>query len=342
MTDAIPEFGDTGTNEGAGGTTEASPLDETAEEGPALSGGRSEVTDGCGEVSASLQQLNPTILLLLDQSLSMAEDFDGQQRWDAVYETLFDGRDSVVPELESSVRFGMTLFSTNLGNPNADCPALTSVDPEFDNADRLDDVYDDADPLGDTPTGESIRAATEILADLDVDGPKAILLATDGEPGTCAVPTMGQANDTGRRAALAAAEAAFEAGFQTFIVSVGDDIGEEHLQEMANVGAGKDADDNDEAEFYRALDADELVDAFTEIISTVTSCEFEIDGLVDLARACDGTVALDGNALECGQDWELVDPSTMALLGDACDGIRDGREHDLDARWPCGVIVPIP
>jgi hypothetical protein len=70
----------------------------------------------------------------------------------------------------------------------------------------------------------------------------------------------------------------------------------------------------------------------------VQSCEFALDGVVDLELACQGSVLLDGEAQECGVDWELLDPSTLRLLGTACQTIKDGQAHELSASWPCGAV----
>lgn len=291
-------------------------------------------TGGCAEVQVQVDPIIPTLVLLVDQSGSMNADFSGQSRWDAMYETLMDPANGVVTTLESQVRFGLTLYTSENGFEGGECPVLTTVEPALDNFADINDVFEPADPRDETPTGESLAAVAQQLADFQADGPKGIVLATDGEPDTCDQPNPQE----GQPESLQAAAEAFNLGITTYIISVGDDVGADHLQEMANVGVGKAPDDAMPAPYYQALDAMQLVDAFEEIIGTFVSCELTIDGEVDLDQACDGTVTLDGMELECGVDYDLPDQSTLVIQGEACETLRDGGDHTIDASWPCGAV----
>ncbi|MEM9452886.1 MAG: vWA domain-containing protein [Myxococcota bacterium] len=291
-------------------------------------------TGGCAEVQVQVDPIIPTLFLLVDQSGSMNNNFSGQSRWDAMYETLMDPANGVVTTLASQVRFGLALYTSDGGFAGGECPLLDTVEPALDNFTAIDDVFDPADPLGDTPTGESLAAVAQMLADFQADGPKGIVLATDGEPDTCDEPNP----QNGQPESLEAAAEAFNLGITTYIISVGDDVGADHLQEMANVGVGKAPDDAMPAPYYQALDVMQLVDAFEEIIGTFVSCELAIEGEVDLDQACDGTVTLDGTELECGVDYDLPDQSTLVLQGEACETLRDGGDHTVDASWPCGAV----
>ena len=327
-------------DDGSADTSSAS----SASSGPLLdvAGGttQAEMPEGgdteCAEVDVATDPVIPTVILLVDQSGSMTETFDNNQdRWDAVYDTLMDPAGGVVKPLESTVRFGLTLYSSEGGNNGGTCPILTEVAPALDNHGAIDAVYAMSAPLSDTPTGESLAAVAANLIALQVNGPKVIVLATDGEPDTCAEPNP----QNGQPEAIAAAEAAFAMGIQTYIISVGDDVSMQHLQEMANAGVGLDPQGQDLAPYYQALDAGELIAAFDEIISGFISCTLELDGIVDLEQVCEGTVWLDDDELECNVDWELSDPSTLVLLGQACATLQDGDPHSVTASWPCGAVA---
>lgn len=294
-----------------------------------------EYTDGgCAEVEVTVEPQIPTLVLLVDQSGSMTSDFAGQPRWDAMYDTLMDPTDGVVASLSSSVRFGLTLYTSQDGFDGGECPLLTTVEPALDNYGPIDAEFAPAQPVDETPTGESLAAVALQLADFPAEGPKGIVLATDGEPDTCAQPNP----QDGQPEALAAAEQAYALGITTHIISVGNDVGAQHLQQMANVGVGKAPDDPMPAPYYQALDAQELITAFEEIIGSFVSCTLAIDGEVDLEQACDGTVLLDGVELECGTDYDLPDASTLEILGDACATLQDGGDHGVTATWPCGAV----
>lgn len=291
-------------------------------------------SDGCTQVQVSVDPVIPTIVLLVDQSSSMTEDFSGQQRWNALYDTLM-GANGTVMALQSNVRFGLALYSSEDGNDGPTCPMLTEVPPALDNYDAIDAVYGPASPIDETPTGEShALVAAELLA-FNEPGPKAIVVATDGEPDTCAEPNP----QNGQPEVITSVQNAFGDGIETFVISVGTEVGQQHLQQVANAGVGKPVDDPSPAPFYVALDAGDLVDAFHEIIGGFISCELSIDGIVDLAQECEGTVLLDGVELSCPVDWHLLDESTLELLGDACTQWKDGEHHALDASWPCGAVM---
>jgi len=325
--EGIPSLED----EGISGT------DSFGSEGGNSSNVTAEGGTGCAEVNVDVQRTTPTLILLVDQSSSMTEDFQGQNRWDAVYETLMAPGTGVVAQLESSVRFGLTLYSSENGLEGGECPMLTNVAPAFGNLAAMDQTFTSADPIDETPTGESLAATAQMLAAFDAEGPKGIVLATDGEPDTCAEPNP----QNGQDESLAAAEEAFEMGIRTFVISVGNEVGDAHLQDLANVGMGRPRTSSDPAPFYKALNSEELIRAFDEIVGGFLLCEFSIDGQVDASRACEGSVSIDGQSLDCGADWE-VNGSSLRLMGEACELLGDGLAHAVEAKWPCGVVVPIP
>lgn len=288
----------------------------------------------CGDINVVVNGVTPNVQLLIDQSGSMTEDFGNTDRWNAVYRTLM-GQDGVVPRLESAVRFGLSLYTSFDGNNGGTCPVLTEVMPALDNFDAIDAMFAPAQPESETPTGEALDVTAAVMRNLNLDGPKIIVLGTDGEPDTCAVPNP----QNGQPEAVAAAQRAFDSGIRTYVISVGDDVGEDHLQDMANAGVGLAIGGMERATYYRALDPNDLVDAFTAIVGGVTGCVFTINGEVDPAKAAQGLVALDGRELTHGSEWRMLDGKTFEVLGGACDIIQDGDLHHVSAAFPCGVVV---
>jgi len=297
------------------------------------SDGDTDTESSCGEISVEFEMQTPTVALLVDQSSSMTSNFGNGTRWNVLRSALLDETTGVVKQLEGSVRFGLQLYTSTGGSAGGPCPLLTGVPVALDNHAAIADVYYDADPVGDTPTGESIAAVAAMLAADPHPDAKIILLATDGEPDTCAVPNP----QTGQDESVAAAEEAFEAGFKTYIVSVGSEVSLGHMQDMANAGVG--ADESDPAPYYQALDQEALVAALEEIIYGVRDCVLELNGAVQEGMADQCEVLVGGNEVPYGDadGWQLNDPSTIELLGETCEEIQEGSVS-IEVTCPCDAV----
>src|SRR6478609_606466 len=312
----------------------------TVGDGPGTgTGGGSEE---CPSTNVSLDNQLPTVLLLVDQSGSMNAQFGTSDRWQTLRTALMDPTTGIVNTLERQVRFGLTLFSGRGGM--APCPTLTSVAPKLLNFGPIDMAYPKPTSaiIKDTPTGESIVAATALLQAVTDPGPKVIVLATDGEPDTCAVPDP--ETPEAKEVAIKAAQDAFAAGVFTFYISVGDQVSDAHATEMGNVGQGYPRTDATQR-FYRANDQKALGDAFSTIVNGIRTCSFQLNGTVTDGGEKDGMVTLDGQplTLDDPNGWRLSSPTTIELLGSACDSIKKGDKntaHHISANFKCGIIVP--
>jgi hypothetical protein len=294
----------------------------------------------------------PEVMLLIDQSGSMTDPFgeiDGNSvtRWEAVRYALADPTVGAVAKLQDKVRFGATLYHSTGGNAGGPCPILTRSagtppgQPKLDNLQAIDDLLKDNQPTQDTPTAESID---EVTADMvqwtggpDAEpGPRVLLLATDGNPDNC---EDSDAHDqASQQMSETAVQKANQAGIQTHVLSVGADVSEAHLEKLANAGVGKPLTPPDEP-FYRGNDPAELVAAFDKIIHGVRTCRFILDAEVEPMYETAGKVTLNGEVLEQGTDWVLVDSSTIELKGDACQTVLDAANVDLQASFPCGAVI---
>lgn len=295
----------------------------------------------CASTHVELDAQLPTVVLLIDQSGSMGERFGGSDRWQTLRSSLMDRTSGVVKTLESQVRFGLTLFSGR--NGVAPCPALTTVPPGVTNFASIDRAYPmpTSAIIDDTPTGESIAATAKLLAAVREPGPKAIVLATDGEPDTCGTPDP--QTPEAKELAIRATQAAFAQGISTYYISVGDEVSEEHAREMANVGQGYPRSDATRR-FYRANNQQDLSDAFARIVGGVRSCSFTLSGSVKPGAETGGSVTLDGTALrlDAPNGWRLSSRSSIEVTGAACQRLKDNEKHSLVAEFPCGaVVVPV-
>jgi hypothetical protein len=250
-------------------------------------------------------------------------------------------QNGIVNRLQEEVRFGLALYSSE--NGAAPCPSITDVTPALNNFAAINAAYPaptDSSLIDDTPTGESIAVASQMLQRIDEPGQKVIVLATDGEPDTCATPDPNE--PAAQEVSVEAAQAAFAAGVFTFVISVGNEISDKHLTEMANVGQGYDRRDA-EQRFYRANDQDQLAQAFDTIINGVRSCVFALNGSVKEGSEANGMVSLDGVPLKLNDPngWRLASPSSIEFQGSACETIKSG-DHKVAAAFTCDDFVPRP
>jgi hypothetical protein len=290
----------------------------------------------CVEVKAQFSQQVPSIMLLIDQSGSMTTDFSGKSRWNALRDALMDPTSGLVKVLQDEVRFGLTLYTNDRKGA---CPDLTQVAIALHNYTPINGVYSGAAPTGDTPTSESVDTVAAQLGAYPEPGPKVILLATDGLPDTCAVPSPDPADDRPRQLVVNAVTSAFSSGIFTFVISVGNEITPDHLRQVANVGQGFPVDSPVDR-FFTANDQQQLIDAFTTIIRGVRSCVLALNGTVVAGTEGQGTVNLDGQPLTYGSadGWRLNNPSELELLGSACATLQSGN-HALDITFPCQTFI---
>ena len=313
--------------------------------GPNISvGGSSNFPSGggtgvCASTAIDLGHQLPTVLLLVDQSGSMNAEFGTSDRWQTLRTALMTAGTGIVDTLQGQVRFGLTLYSGRDGA--APCPALTSVAPALNNFMPINTAYPEPTSaiIDDTPTGESITAAANILRGVTDPGPKVIVLATDGEPDSCATPDP--QTPEAKELAVKAAQDAFASGIFTFYISVGNEVSAAHATEMANVGQGYPRADAMQR-FYLANDQAALASAFATIVDGVRTCSFQLNGTVENGDETRGKVKLDGKELPLNDPngWRLSSPSTVEFVGKACETAKDKNDHKVEAEFPCGTIIP--
>jgi hypothetical protein len=312
-------------------------------------------SNGCNDLDVGFEKVIPTVMLVVDQSGSMTASFPGGTRWSVLHDALMN----VATSLQADVRFGLTLFTSpkNAVGLGLKCPMLTKVPAMLDNALAIRKVYDQAAPLsqgpqspqgsGDTPTGESIEAVTADLEAFAEPGPKFMILATDGDPDTCADfdPGTMPAQDAARQRSIDAVAAAYAKKIPTFVIGVSDDVHEFHLQDLANAGAGLPSGGAQlaaaqVAKYYHPADSAEMAAALQSIIGNVRTCIFTLSKTVNLPDAPNGTVILDGQKLDYGDanGWRMISATQLEVTGTACKQIQmDAKSVKIS--FPCDAIV---
>src|SRR5690606_20532622 len=246
-----------------------------------------------------------------------------------------------------------------------------SVEIAYGNYEKIQALYDEVseDPIddapsddlrdtykGETPTGEAIRSVLSAFLKDPAPGPKYLMVVTDGEPDTCVVPDP----QCGQYEAIDAVQEAYAAGITTFVVGVGD-IGLDHLQALANAGAGQavrepelvgDCPDdvptpgdyspeNGDATYYKPDDPEALKNAIGDIVGAVRKCTFELSVEVDLEKVDVGTVLLDCEKVPFDDEngWRMNTETELELVGNACGDLKTSLDPYLFVTFPCESIV---
>jgi hypothetical protein len=264
-----------------------------------------------------------TFQIVAEQSNVMLDMFDGASRWSALEDALVDAPDGEITQRQSTTRFGFTAYR----GLQAGCPTLDGVSPQLDAADEIAGVIAVNVPGGANPVGDALASVTDDLVADAWDGPKTIVLVLASEPSTCDLPAPDNAVELSitRDAAEAAVVGAYDAGFPTVVVTLGEDIDAGFLQALANAGVGHQAGDPD-ASFFVTHDDMELAEAFAQIFQPERPCGFTLDQPLssDLVPGC--TVEVNGMPVtyDDPDGWSRPDEQTLELQGMACEAIQQG------------------
>jgi hypothetical protein len=229
------------------------------------SGGSSPVSDAgsdaaCQMADFKFQPQIPTVYLLVDRSGSMFHCLDSSNpvcdnQMDTSWYTLKTAIESVIKNLDSTVRFGFTtIWGTNPMGSGGMCPSLQgtltdNVAPALNNAATITAKYDGlAWPTAsgsstpgmkfESPASESIgNVAAALMKDTD-PGPKYIIFLTDGQPDYCDDSLAVCAIDS----VIYHLQVASMAGIKTIVFGIQTtqfDLPAGTLQAFANAGANE-------------------------------------------------------------------------------------------------------
>jgi len=371
---ASDPFGNAGTGGSSGGTgldPFGNPIKGTGTAGAGKgSGGAGGGKNDCASVSVAANRRTPDVMLVVDGSGSMEEQFGMGTRWNGLDAALNAQGTGLVTQLAGAVKFGMTIYQRADVNS---CPTLTEVPTMLNNAAMIASTFQSVQPQGGTPTGEALSAVVAKLPDqaqqLDVETePRIIILATDGMPNGCGappdksicpdVPPLIPGFPAGPdpfcvanyfamlppdyQKTVDAARAAKAKGIDVYVISLAPGMQQQsELQRVANVGLGLDEAMSPGAPIYDAANPMALRDALISIVGGAVGCLLQIEGTLDVSRACSGTVKLDTTVLTCDDPngWRAVDATHIELQGTACTMFESNPTVHLDASWPCGVVI---
>jgi len=327
----------------------------------------------CASTTITSGRKQPIVTLVIDGSGSMCAPFGEATRWQSLRSALMDP-DGIVTRLQGAVSFGMTMYdgpfelggliggifgggamgSAMMGgsaqNPQCalmgaqnsmgkTCPNLINVPTALNNAMAIANMYPMTELGGSTPTHKALTVVVDHLLEQGASPdsnmqPQYIVLATDGEPNElCANPS----GVDPRMEVIAQVKRAADENIKTFVISLaGDDPGlMNHLVAVAE--AGKTGNPP-----FSPMNKQDLVSTLGQIIGGAVGCEVFLNGKVMDGQECGGRVSVNGSALSCGDPngWDLKDPSTLILQGNACSAFLNDPFSMLVADFPCGTFSP--
>lgn len=326
----------------------------------------------CASTTITSGRKQPIVTLVIDGSGSMCAPFGEATRWQSLRSALMDP-DGIVTRLQGAVSFGMTMYDGPLefggliggifggamgGGPmggsaqnpqcalmgaqnsmGKTCPNLINVPTALNNATAISNMYPMMELGGSTPTHKALTVVVDHLLEQGASPdsnmqPQYIVLATDGEPNElCANPS----GVDPRMEVIAQVKRAADENIRTFVISLaGDDPGlMNHLIAVAEAG-------NTGNPPFSPMNKQDLVSTLGQIIGGAVGCEVFLNGKVMDGQECGGRVSVNGSTLSCGDPngWDLKDPSTLILQGNACTAFLNDPFSMLVADFPCGTFSP--
>lgn len=302
----------TDTDTGPTTDTDTGPTDTTT----------TDTTTGCEDVPVNLSPNPSTVVFLLDQGAHMSLNYDGQTRWEAIGEALFDVQQGVVWSWQDQRELGLVTFTSFNGNQGGMCPVLETVDPLLSNGAAMQLAFAGQNPADDNPVADAITASVPLFA----NAPGHLLLLTGRNPDTCTTQNPQQS----AAAAVLAAQDAFAAGVQTHVIEVGQ-INGTYAQALANAGAGLDPQGMDAAPYSEPANTNTLTQALDGLIASFVGCELTLDQALAPGGEFECTLELDGmpQLLDDADGWNLTAPDRVTLEGSACDSLSQGATPSM-------------
>jgi hypothetical protein len=296
----------------------------------------------CGSGNVPITPLPPDILIVQDKSLSMAQDASGANctavgcsKWSQVSAAI----DAVVMATQTTVNWGLVFFGTNAMCGTSSTPVVPVGANSYT---AIQNAFAAGQPQSYTPTAAAMNAAVTYMNTLTDMNPKYILLATDG------LPNCGSAGTTAddSPAAEAAVTAAFNAGFKTFVVGIGNTMGDATLNVFADNGG--EPQTGAATDFYSVQDTADLETALNKIVGMIASCTISLAG----APAGFSNVVISATDASTGKpvaipptDWSYDTNMTNIILnptGPTCMALQNGTYTNFQFNYACpGATVCI-
>jgi hypothetical protein len=333
----------------SGGSAGSGAINTTATSGAggATASMTTSINGVCAE-GASTTRMAPQIILLLDGSSSMNEDYGNSTRWAAMRDAIVNPNNGVVKTMQEQIAFALVIFAGQYLNGGGSCPIPGQVIPHnLNNYDAIAAALPQESPGEHTPTGEALDAVCKALPGVSENGslPQYVILATDGEPNSCTGGgTGGGGRGTGGgtttayQSVIDAANRCRDAGVTIYVISLAPDATSEfqaNLQQVADIGGT--------STVYSPQDPDQLSSDLGKLVGGTLNCDVRLNGNVVQGKECENSeVKLGTEDLTCNDanGWILVEPTVIRLQGTACEAFKNDPGLQVTAKFPCEVFTP--
>lgn len=298
----------------------------------------------------------PSVMFVLDRSGSMGGPTVGETPWTSCSVAIA----SVSSQMDHQIHFGLLMYPME-----GDVPCLAPDEPEVPieplNAELIEETLGFANLSGGgTPTANALQKAYEYLVDIETDGGKYVILATDGAPNCSSDTTLDCGScvwtadictnsilcldDEGTYAKVQ--EYSDFWGIDTYVIGVGGvwEVWDEVLSTIAYLGGTGD---------YFSAQTDEgpqeLASALQEIAAQTTECTFDVDWTSlgwgvsqdpDMVNVlADGEIVPYSGDCLYSEGWHWLDDDTIDLCPGLCDDYRWGEVSVIRASFGCETIV---
>jgi len=291
-------------------------------------GGAPDLNPGnpCAQNQLEFTPVKPIVELLVSRANRMSAEFGNSTLWEMVKGVLVD----TVSAWQADVRFGLSLYS----NPDPlSCPNLISTPFDFNNYPAIYDAFAATEPMGESPLGDSIVAATARLEAFQGAGLKVIIILADDNPDSCADPESDGTEDA-QDLAVEAVRAARDKGIVTRVVMLDAFSSLDFVQALTNAGA-----ETLPATYHNVYTPAELTTAYQEILTDITTCEFQLNGTVLPDQAHTGLVTIGEQQVPYALNtWQLVNGNIVRLMGPTCEMLKSSI-GPFNIAFPCGAVT---
>ena len=278
----------------------------------------------------------------------MEEEFDDGSRWDVLRDFLLERAQR--PDRRSAgagaLRARAVLGGLGRHEPDPDRrvpDGRRPSRPRLDNFAAIAEVYRDAEPIEDTPTGDSIDRVLEVARLHRSRRDATTRSCSCSRPTASPIAARSSIRRTARQRRSPRSRARIRAGSaRTSSASATRSASSTSRTWRTRASAASPGDPD--AEYWRAGDDQSLRAALTSIVGGQLGCEIAAQRPGARGQRLHGSVKLNGDAARLRRRrtaGSCSTRSTIRLLGTACDELKASDDVYLDVSFPCDVVGPV-